>query len=284
MTTSTISGKGPRRKGPALPGKGTGSAGRGGRMARRLLAKLGVFAFWMLAWQLAYQLIHQEILLASPGRVLARLWELAGRPAFWRTVAFSFLRIMSGFGLALAAGILLAAATSASRVLDALARPLLRIVKATPVASFVILALVWLKSSRLAVFISFLMVLPIVWGNLVQGIKKTDPRLLEMGRLFRFGPVKTLVHIYLPSVFPYLIAAGTTGLGLAWKAGIAAEVLGTPKNSIGKYLYESKIYLEIPDLFAWTAVVILLSMALEELLLWLVRRRLPIALPSGEEG
>lgn len=280
MTASTISpnqtrGGGSRRE--------KGRSGRAVRVVRRLLFKLGVFAFWMLVWQLAYRLVHQEILLVSPLQVFRRLCELAVEPAFWKTVAFSFLRIMSGFGLALAAGTVLAVAAASSRVLDALMQPLLRIIKATPVASFVILALIWLKSSRLAVFTSFLMVLPIIWGNLVQGIRKTDPQLLEMGRAFGFGPVKTLLQIYLPSVLPYLVAAGTTGMGLAWKAGIAAEVLGTPKNSIGKYLYESKIYLEIPDLFAWTAVVILLSMLLEELLLWLVRKKLPCGIPSREE-
>jgi NitT/TauT family transport system permease protein len=112
------------------------------------------------------------------------------------------------------------------------------------------------------------MVTPIVWGNVTSGIQKTDKRLLEMAHSYRFGSVKTVRRVYIPSVMPYFTAACTTGLGLAWKAGIAAEVLANTKLSIGGQIYNSKIYIETADLFAWTVVVIIMSVILE----WLMMR------------
>ena len=110
------------------------------------------------------------------------------------------------------------------------------------------------------------MVVPVVWENLFRGIRAADPQLLEMAKAYRFSAVKTAVLIYLPSLRPYFSAALTTAMGLAWKSGAAAEVLCLPKRAIGTQIYNSKLYLEIPDLFAWTVVVVTLSLILEKLL------------------
>jgi NitT/TauT family transport system permease protein len=124
-----------------------------------------------------------------------------------------------------------------------------------------------MSSVRVVIFIVFLMVMPIIWANLVEGIRKTDRQLLEMARLFKMNRWRRIRLIYLPSISPFLISAVSTSLGLGWKAGIAAEVLSTPDLSLGKSLYESKIYLETQDLFAYTAVIIILSMVLEKLII-----------------
>ena len=112
----------------------------------------------------------------------------------------------------------------------------------------------------------FQALLPVVWGNLSRGIQETDPQLLEMAKAYRFSSFKTIRLIYIPSLHPYFLSAITTAMGLAWKSGVAAEVLCLPKQAIGTQIYNTKLYLEIPDLFAWTVVVILLSLALEKLL------------------
>ena len=130
----------------------------------------------------------------------------------------------------------------------------------------------WLNEDLVSVFIAFLMVLPVIWANISEGIARTDGQLLEMGSVFHFSRVKMLRSIYIPSVMPYFIAAVTTGIGFAWKAGVAAEVIGVPLYSIGQHLYNAKIYLETADLFAWTATVILLSMLAEHALINLIRR------------
>lgn len=238
------------------------------RMKRRailLLRSVAVIVFWLVVWVVLYHLIGRDLIFSSPRQVAVRLTELSRTSVFWQSTLFSLGRIGLGFLLGLFSGILLAIASATSKWFAGLFRPLLSMIRATPVSSFIILALIWMSNVRVVVFIVFLMVMPIVWANLYEGILHADRQLLEMGRMFGFGRFKRIRWIYLPSTTPYLISAATTGLGLGWKAGIAAEVLSTPPLSLGKSLYESKIYLETQDLFAYTAVVILLSMILEKI-------------------
>ena len=124
----------------------------------------------------------------------------------------------------------------------------------------------------LPVFITALIVIPIVWANVSEGIRDVDRGLLEVATVYRFTMWKRFTRLYVPSVLPYFMAACKSSLGLAWKAGIAAEILATPDHSIGKELYFSKTYLETPTLFAWTLVVILLSLLIEKLLVYALER------------
>ena len=149
---------------------------------------------------------------------------------------------------------------------------MVRIVRATPVASFIVLMLLWVRTAFLPSLISALMVLPILWGNVTRGIRETDPLLLEMGEVYGFGFWKQKRLIYLPSVLPYFTSGCKTALGLAWKSGVAAEVLCLPKQAIGTQVYYSKIYLETPSLFAWTLVVIILSFFVEGVLVFGMNR------------
>ena len=147
---------------------------------------------------------------------------------------------------------------------EVLMEPLIMVIKATPVASFIILCLIWIPSRNLSVFISFLMVFPVVYTNILEGIRQTDKQLLEMADSFGAGVGKKLQFIYLSQVMPYAVTACKLGLGLCWKAGIAAEVIGIPAGSIGEKLYKAKVYLETPDLFAWTIVIIAVSVGFEK--------------------
>lgn len=236
------------------------------------LQKAAAIVFWLAVWQAVYWLTGQEILVVSPAQAFTRLFTLTGNLSFWAISLSSLGRILLGFLAALAVGVLLAALTCKFLLVHAIFQPAISVIKATPVASFIILALVWIRSGNVPAFISFLMVLPIVWANVSQGISSTDRQLLEVARLFRFRPMQTFRRVYLPSVLPSFMSAFTTGLGFAWKSGVAAEVIANTKNSIGGQIYESKIYLETADLFAWTIVVILLSVIFEKLLVWLMKK------------
>ena len=110
------------------------------------------------------------------------------------------------------------------------------------------------------------MVLPIVAGNVLTGLRAADKDLLEVCKLYRFSFGKTVRTLYLPALMPYFLTAARTSLGLSWKAGIAAEVLCSLSASIGGQIYEAKVYLETPSLFAWTITVIFLSMLIESLI------------------
>ena len=233
--------------------------------------RLGAVAVWLLLWQLASMAVGLPLLLPSPLAVLLRLGQLCTGADFWLTVASSLLCILLGFLLGVLFGTALAGLCWRFRLIDVLARPLLGVLKSTPVASFIILALVWVKTTWLATVISFIMVLPLIYANVREGIDSADRQLLEMAQVFRLSRRKTFRYCYLPAILPFFLSAISSALGFAWKSGIAAEVLGRPARAIGSQIYDSKIYLETPDLFAWTLVVILLSVLLERLAVRFVR-------------
>ena len=239
---------------------------------RKTLRTLAVVLFWLLIWQLAAALVGQDLLLPSPLRVARELLRLAGGAEFWLTVAQSIRRVLTGIVSAVLLGILLALLTHKSAALRALLSPVMTLVKSTPVASFIILALVWLGRDVVPPVIAALMVLPVVWANVSQGLDGIDPQLLELAQVCRLPRGRVFRRIMLPSVLPHLRAALCSALGLGWKAGVAAEILTVPARSIGKRIYEAKIYLETTELFAWTAAVVLLSLIIEGLLLRLVGR------------
>lgn len=244
----------------------------GKRAPNPILAKYLAAAAWLMLWQLCYWLVDLPLLLPSPGQVAVRLGQLVCTKGFWLTVAVTFGRICSGFLLAVAAGAVLAGLAVASSWVKAFLYPFFAVMQATPVASFTILALVWIKSANLSVFISFIMVLPMVYHNLLAGIQNIDKQLLEMGQVFRLSWWKKVRFLYLPAILPFFVSACTTGIGFAWKSGIAAEVLGIPARAIGTEIYRAKIYLETTDLFAWTVVVVSFSVILEKLLVWAIRK------------
>ncbi len=231
-----------------------------------------ILAFWLGVWALLARLVDRELLLPGPWLVLERLLRLMGTGDFWRVTAASLTRIVCGTLAAILAGVLLAAATCQSRFLQAALSPVLTAVRSVPVASFILLALIWVGRDVLPGVIVFLMVLPIVWQNVATGIRQTDPSLLELAQLYRFSRWRTMRRVYIPEVAPYFLAACRTSFGVAWKSGVAAEVLTVPQRSIGRRLFESKLYLETADLFAWTVVVVLCSLAIEKLLTTAVNR------------
>lgn len=239
---------------------------------KRVLSRAASVLLALVLWQAAAWTVGTELLLASPVRVLARLWELWLTADFWKTLLFTLSRIAAGFLLAFALGLLAALAAGRWPAVETLLWPYVTAIKTVPVASFIILCLIWLNSARLSVFISFLMAFPVLYSNVLEGLRNTDAKLLEMAALYRVSPWKRLVFLELPQIRPYLLSACSVALGLSWKAGIAAEVIGVVDGSMGERLYQSKIYFLTADLFAWTVMIVLMSMAFEKLVLWLLRR------------
>lgn len=233
---------------------------------RPWLRRLAVAAFWLAAWQLASMAVGSRIVLVGPAEVARRLAELVLEADFWVSMGLSLGRVATGFGLAVVAGVALAAWASRSRVVEGLLAPLVGAIKAAPVASFVVLLLMWVSSRRLSVAVSFLMAFPILYTNVLAGVRQTDPALLEMADVFGVSSWARVRTVYAAQVAPYLRAGLSLAMGLSWKSGIAAEVIGLPAPSIGIHLYDAKVYLDVPGLLAWTVVVVALSVGLEALL------------------
>lgn len=223
---------------------------------------------WVVLWQMAAAWIDNQIFLPSPQKTLGSLKSLLVSAEFYHSVGISLGNIAGGFLLGVFVGIGLAVLASLAEFFETFVNLPMRVIKATPVASFTILALFWMDSTELSVLISFFMVLPVIYTNVLAGIRETDVSMLEMTKVFRIRLFDRIRFLYAPSVLPYLFSAASVAIGLAWKSGIAAEVIGIAKNSIGNHLYQAKIYMEMPELFAWTFVIIVISVLTEKLVLF----------------
>ena len=226
--------------------------------------------FWLVIWQIAAMKINSKILLVSPIAVAGRLVKLVPTGEFWKSAAFSAGRILMGFALGMTAGCVLAWASGKLKVIRILFSPLISVMKSIPVASFTILALIWIGSKDLSVLVSFLICVPIVYANMLEGIDNLDPKLKEMSKVFNIPLRKRFTGVYLSQLLPYFRSAVRLAVGLCWKSGVAAEVIGIPSGSMGEKLFESKVYLETADLFAWTLAVILFSWLCEKIFVSLV--------------
>lgn len=235
------------------------------------LGKTLAVIFALLIWQTAAVAVDQSILLVSPIDVALRMttiWQVEG---FASSIWFSFYHIAGGFLLALVSGILLAALSGRFKWVETALWPFMITVKTVPVASFVVICLIWLSAQNLSVFISFLIVLPVVYGNVLQGIKSEDGKMLEVAEVFRMPMLRRILYIHMPQLKPFILSACATALGMSWKAGIAAEIIGTPDGSIGKQLYYAKIYLDTDDLLCWTVIIVIVSVAFEKLFMLALR-------------
>ena len=237
--------------------------------------------FWILVWLLLALLLNKPLLLPTPMAVAKKLFVLAGEGDFWLTVVFSLLRIAAGIISALILGTLLALLTVRFSLFHHLFAPPLEILKTTPVAAVIFLLLLFMGRDTVPLFIAFAMALPIVWSNVREGLLSLDPALFEMAAVFRVPTKRRFSAIVLPSVLPYLLAACRAAFGLAFKAGVAAEVLAVPERSLGRAIYESKLYLQTEELFAYTLTVVLLSVVIERLVRLLLPKKCP---HKGENG
>jgi len=233
--------------------------------------RLWAILVWMIVWQLVSMRLDSDILLVSPIRVAYRLGQMACTAVFWKTVCFTLSRIASGFFLAAVSGSILASVSFGCTRVRELLTPVMLVVKSVPVASFIILALIWFSSRNLSVLISFLMVLPIIYTNVLNGFGSVNRELLEMAQVFRLSKLRVVRYIYLPQVMPFFYSACSVSLGMSWKAGVAAEVISIPRGSVGERLQQAKVYLDTPDLFAWTFVIVAASFVFEKVVLYFLK-------------
>lgn len=221
-------------------------------------------------WQLLSAAVHNSILMAGPVESAKALMQMILTREYRNAILFSLIRIIGGFCFGSAMGISLAFISYRVRFMEDFLKPFISVLKAVPVASFVIILLIWAGNKNLSFYISSLVVMPLLYINTLGGLKATDPKLLEMAEVFRIPVLRRVRYIYLPSVYPYLYSAFQSALGMAWKSGVAAEVIGQPLGSMGNGLYQAKIYLETADLFAWTITIVVVSFLVEKLILGLM--------------
>lgn len=240
--------------------------------ARRFARKAGIIAFWLAIWQLLDAIIDNRLVLAGPIRVAQALVEQISQPDFWVICGASFGRIALGFLLSFVVGFLLALVSCRHRLFRDFVDPIISLLRTIPVASFIILLLIWVGNQALTVFLAFFIVLPLIYTNMVTGFESVDRQMLEMARVYGLSRWRTFLYIYRPAFMPFLMSSTKISLGMTWKSGIMAEVLATPKPSIGKEMATARTFLDTPDLLAWTVVVMVLSFLFEKAFMELLKR------------
>lgn len=241
-------------------------------MKKKTLQKALIILFWLLLWQTAAWLFHNSIIFVGPLEMLSSLITQMGTSEFWRSLYHSMIRIMGGFGCAFLLAICTSGLSYRFPLLKMLLEPAVQLQKSVPVASFVVLLLILIGSKNLSIAIVFLMAFPILYINMLEGLQHVDVQMLEMAKIFRMHPWHQFLYIYRPAFLPFLISGSKIALGMSWKSGIAAEIIGVPSHSIGERLYMSKIYLSTDSLFAWTLVIIVVSTSFEKIFLWLLKK------------
>lgn len=242
------------------------------RRGKTWIAKTVVCLFWLALWQIAALAAGSRILMAGPCDTAAAWIKHIRDPEFVRIILYSCARMGAGFLAAAAAGVFLGAAAYRFRALRELLAPLMLLSKSVPVASFAVLLLIWWGSGGLSAAVVFLVVLPGAYVAVAEGLAAADGKMLEMAGIFAMPRWNRFFYIYRPSLRPFIDNFLRVSVGMGWKAGVAAEVIGTPAFSIGERLYLSKVYLDTAGVFAWTATVLLISWLSERLGLFLWRR------------
>jgi len=236
-------------------------------MTKKVIKKLLVIFIWLCIWQLISYLVGLELIIASPIKVIVCFFSLLKSQLFYLCMINSFIKIILGFLIAFVLGIVFATAAHRFHFIKEFLAPLIYLTKALPVVSFIILLLIWAGSKNLSVLISLIVVFPMIYIGTLEGFHNLDIKLLEMSKVFRMGWHKKTRYIYAPEIFPYIISNCKIALGMCWKAGISAEVIGLPAKSIGEQMYLSKLYLMTDELLAWSIAIIMVSVIFEKLFL-----------------
>lgn len=246
---------------------------------KKILKFVLVTAFWLLVWEAASRLLSRDnelllLILPSPVTVFKTWLNMGFTPEYLTAALYTLLRVFLGFLIGSVVGILIGIVTNLSKIADAIISPILKLIRAVPVVAIVILLYLFFKSDVLPIIIVILMVLPLVWQTVYDGLCHTDRQYLEMAKVYKLSRFKTFMQVRLPLIVPSLISTLINALGLAWKSGVAAEVICLPAISLGTILWSAKGGVDFDKVYAVTLTVVILSIIIEILLKQLTKRLL----------
>ena len=233
----------------------------------KIFLRLQVIVFWLIIWQLLAILVGKEVLFASPLHIIKRLFELIVDPLFITDILNSLLHVLLGFFSAFILALVLASLSIIIPSIYIYLSPLFTFIKSTPVAAFILMAFLLFGSQGLSTFISFLMALPILYTNITDGLLSVPKPMLDAAKVYNMSKMSQWRYIYIPHAIPFLLSGCSVSLGLAWKSGIAAEVIGIARHSLGEHLYDAKLYLDTPQVFAITLIIVFLSWFCEKIIM-----------------
>ncbi|MCC8073489.1 MAG: ABC transporter permease subunit [Clostridiales bacterium] len=244
---------------------------------KKISLKVAAIVFWIAVWQIGAYVANKNLMIKIPLplETIKTFFQNCTDYSFWKTVITSLGHIIFGFVLAVLVGIIGGMLASQSKVFDSFSSPMIHLVRSVPVAAFIIVAWLWIPTKILPSFISFLMVMPIIWSHTEAGLKSIDEKLIEASQIYGISKKDIILRVKLPLIYPQLRTGCITGLGIAWKAGVAAEVISGPTGSLGALLSSAKSSIDYTQVFAVTLMIVVLSVLLENILklLWKEQKR-----------
>ena len=232
---------------------------------KKFLVYLAVTVFWVGVWWIFALLVNDSYALPSPLDTASSLFNLLSKQYFYEVIAFSLLRVLMGLFLGILGAVILSYLAAHVSVIRTLISPVISVMKAMPVATFILLLWLTVSGQMLTVFIGFIMVLPIIYQNLLEGYDSIDKNLYEVTLIYNFSSFKRFRLLTLPTLLSYFSPAVVTSIGLAFKSQIAAEIIAYTNKSIGQYIYDANFALDTPSVFAWALVIVSFSISLEAL-------------------
>lgn len=226
--------------------------------------------FWLIIWHILSVIIGEDIILTSPISVLKRVFTLILEPTFFLVIFNSITNIIIGFIIGAIIGLILAIICKKIKTLYNLFLPPITFIKVTPIGCFIILVLMWIRSDKLSILISFFMSLPIFFFNIYNGIDIIEDKILQMAKIYKITNINRIKYIYFPYLFKIIVPTCTLGFSMSWKAGIAAEIIGMSNFSIGGKLQDAKVLLETNDVLAWTVIIIFINGLIENLIKYII--------------
>ena len=239
---------------------------------RKYIRTTLIVLIWLVIWQILAVIVNNSILLSGPVDTVKALIDLGTQPSFYLSVGATAGKVLIGFLIGLVTGTLLSVLSYRFSLVKDFLSPFVSVIKSIPVVSFIIIALIWAGSSNVTVIVSSVIAFPIFYKNILEGLSVTDKKMLDMAKVFQMKTSKKIRYIYLPSLSSHIKSAVSLAIGMAFRGGITAEVVGQPLRSIGNGLYRAKINLATSEMLAWTLTAVLAAFIIERLISFIVKK------------
>ena len=241
-------------------------------MKNRFIRTSLIVLIWLVIWQVLSLVVNNSVLLSGPVDTVRALIELGSSTSFYISVGITVGKVLLGFLTGMILGSALSVLSYKVRIVREFLSPFVSVIKSIPIVSFIIIALIWAGSSNVTIIVSSVISFPIFYKNLLEGLQVIDPKMTEPAKVYQMKTCKKIRYIYLPSLSSQIKSAVSLAIGMAFRGGITAEVVGQPLRSIGNGLYRSKINLATSEMLAWTLVAVLSAFLIERLISFIVKK------------
>ena len=137
--------------------------------------------------------------------------------------------------------------------------PIINFIRTIPTIPLILVAIIWFDNNTVPIFVSMLVIFPIMYDSITNGIINVDQKLIEMSISYNVSLKTQIINLYIPYIKPYIFTGISQSMGITWKSILAAEILALPSLGIGSKLYESHLYLDTVSLFAYCLIAVIFN-------------------------